>query len=303
MALITGIYLSSGSSEDPEMRMDLDTPSPALGEAVANSIHQALTDPYTLPLEKLAQYLTEDIQHDMITIDQLNRWTQDDYFPICFIWDCDGSRIQVDKGASPWVLERILTIVREGLLVENPDGLPFINSFEVQGEKYWLGFLIVPLLTDEPNQVAGVFFSIESYLAEHVPRLIDNLVKRRYFPLVDFQRDDQYDFDVPDGDISFRILDEKGELFLQRGRTFDEDKLIYASSQWYGERIVCLKRGWDLQVFSVNAGLMKTDSTKRRVGILMYISSLVLGSLFYWIGIGKGRRKVVNTETNEGNIE
>ncbi len=290
MALITGIYLSSGSSEDTEMRMDLDTPSPALGEAVANSIHQALTDPYTLPLEKLAQYLTKDIQHDMITIVQMSKWTQDDYFPICFIWDTDGSRIQVDKGASPWVLERILTIVREGLLVENPDGLPFINSFEVQGEKYWLGFLKVPLLTDEPNQIAGVFFSIDSYLAEHVPRLIDNLVRRRYFPLVDFQRDDQYDFDMPDGDISFRILDEKGELFLQRGRTFDEDKLIYASSQWYDERIVCLKRGWDLQVFSVNAGLMKTDNAKRGVGILMYISSLVLGSFFYWIGIGNVAR-------------
>jgi len=295
MVLITGIYLSSGSSEDTEMRMDLDTPSPALGEAVANSIHQVLTDPYTIPLEKLANYLTEDIQHDMITIDQLNRWTLDDYFPICFIWDCDGSRIQVDKGASPWILNRILTIVREGLLVENPDGLPFINSFHVEGEEYWLGFLKVPLLTDEPNQVAGVFFSIDRYLAEHVPRLIDNLVKRRYFPLVDFQRDDQYDFSMSDGDISFRILDEMGELFLQRGRTFDEDKLIYASSQWYDERIVCLKRGWDLQVFSVNAGLMKTGEAKRGVGILMYISALVLGSLFYWIGIGKSRRKVVNT--------
>ena len=275
-------YYTSSSSPDERQALDLTQPSPALGEAVANAVHQTVTDPYFAPLENLVQYLADDPGHDMITLDQMTRWTIDDKFPVCFVWDADGNKMQIDQGASPWAMEAVVTSLREAMIKDNPRGLLYIKTFEADGEKYWLGFQKVPLHSEEPNQMAGVFFSMNRYMTEHVPRLVDKMVSRQRFPLVSFQRDVPPIYNEPDGDISLRILDKEGNVYLQRGRMFDADKMIYASSQWYDNPIVCLQRGWDLQVFSSNSVPPDEPTKGRRWLNVIFASALILVSLFYW---------------------
>ncbi len=276
----------SGSGEGMKGEAVLDIPSPALGQAVANAVHQAVTDPYFVPLERLTDYLTEDSSHDMIPIDMISKWTLDDRFPTCFTWDCEDGKLQVDKGASAWVLEEVVSRAREGLYMDNPRGLLYINTFIVEGEKYWLGFLKVPLQSEDPSQMAGVFFSMDRYLAEYAPRIIDKLVTRRRFPLVQFQCDVKPIHKEPDGDICIRILDVKGGVYLQRGRTFDADKMIYAESDWYPKPIVCMMEGWDLQVFSANAASSEEKAQSGRWLLVVFIVTAVLMTLFYWVGVG-----------------
>lgn len=284
------IYFTSASDEDPN-EITIETPSPALGKAVATAVHQAVTDPYFAPLEKLADYLSEDPERDMITIDQLTKWATDDEMPTCFVWDADGSNFKMDHGASPWVIEEVVDRLRNSIYRDNPRGLLFINMLRIEGERYWLGFMKVPRISDEPTQMAGVFFSLDRYLSVHVPRLIDNLVSRRRFPLVPFQLDAKPIHNEPDGDISIRILDATGGIYLQRGRTFDSDKMIYSESKWYPKPIVCLQEGWDLQVFSANVVSRKEKSrdSKRELGL--FIAMVVLVSILYWWGGGVKRMK------------
>ncbi|HHE47192.1 MAG TPA: hypothetical protein ENL08_05790 [Bacteroidetes bacterium] len=286
LTVIIGLYLLTGKRiEEEKPKADLDTPSPALGRTVATAIHQAVTDPYFAPLEKLAQYLSDNPQCDMVTIDQMTKWALDDAFPTCFVWDADGSRIEVDNAASPWAIEQAVKIVRQCLYRKNPRGLLFVETFRAENEKYWLGFLKVPVSAPEPTQIAGVFFSMDRYIEEDVPRFIDGLVSRRRFPLVSFQLNDPPMHNEPDGDISFRILDEKGGIYFQHGREFDEGKMIYAESIWYPKPIVCMQEGWDLQVFSSNAVASGEPEGNRTSAVVILIAALILASLFYWWGI------------------
>ncbi len=283
--VVGGLYILTGQKpEEEEPQSDLDTPSPALGRAVATAVHQAVTDPYFAPLEKLAEYLSEDLDRDMITIDQMTKWALDDQFPICFVWETDGSRIEVDNPASPWALEQVVEIIRQCVYKDNPSGLLFVNTFKVKDEKYWLGFLKVPMNAEEPTQMVGIFFSMDHYIIEDVPRLIDKLVSRRRFPLVAFQLNDPPMQKEPDGDISFRILDESGVVYFQRGRTFEQDKMIYAESTWYPKPIVCMQENWDLQVFSSNAVAPEKEGRKNRKPWLAYIIALMVVTFLYWWG-------------------
>ncbi len=289
--MIGGLYILTGQiPEREEPQADLDTPSPALGRAVATAVHQAVTDPYFAPLEKLAEYLSEDPDRDMVTIDQMTKWAPDDRFPICFVWEADGSRIEVDNPASPWALEKVVEIARQCVYKDNPRGLLFIKTFNVQGEKYWLGFLKVPKHAEEPTQMVGVFFSMDNYIREDVPRMIDKLVSRRRFPLVPFQLNDPPMQKEPDGDISFRILDKSGSVYFQRGRTFEQAKMIYAESIWYPKPIVCMQEGWDLQVFSSNAVTPEEEGRRNRKSWIEYIIALMAVTFLYWWGLSSYSR-------------
>jgi len=264
--------------------IELDTPSPALGKAIATAIHQTVTDPYFMPLEKLADYLNQNPEADMISIEQMTRWSIDDELPTCFVWDTDGSNFKLSHGASAWALEIVIEKLNEHILRENPRGLLYINTFRTNGENYWLGFLKVPKRSDDPTQMAGVFFSMDRYIDTYVPRLIDEMVNRPRFPIVSFQLNDPPMHGENDGDISFRILDEHGNTYLQRGRTFSEDKMIYSESKWFPKPIIAMQEGWDLQVFSTNAVPPRDDARNNKMRDGMFITLLVIISLLYWWG-------------------
>ncbi|NQU05212.1 MAG: hypothetical protein HQ568_03900 [Calditrichaeota bacterium] len=264
--------------------IELDTPSPALGKAVATTIHQTVTDPYFKPLEELADYLTQHPECDMISIEQMSKWSIDDELPTCFVWDTDGSNFKLSHGASPWALEMVTEKLRECVLRENPRGLLFINTFRANGENYWLGFMKVPKRADSPTQMAGVFFSMDRYLDTFVPRLIDEMSTRQRFPIVSFQLNDPPMHGEDDGDIAFRILDKRGNTYLQRGRTFAEDKMIYSESKWFPRPIVAMQEGWDLQIFSANAVPQQDDDKDNKMRDGMFIVLLVIVSLLYWWG-------------------
>jgi len=270
-----------------EPKPDLDTPSPALGRAVATAVHQAVTDPYFAPIEKLARYLAENPDRDEISVDQLTKWAPSGRLPTCFIWSTRSGELQIDQPASPWVLETVVERLRQGLIQPNPRGLLYINTFQVEGEEFWLGFIRVPVRSDESRQMAGVFFSIDRYLSEYVPLLIDELTGRSRFPIVPFQRDDPPIHGERDGDICIRILDAQGGIYLQRGRTFDPARMIYAESRWYPNPIVCLQEGWDLQVFSANAVPPQDGSARRRMANIALVAALVLVTVFYWWGASR----------------
>ncbi len=271
----------------PEPKPDLDTPSPALGRAVATAVHQAVTDPYFAPIEKLARYLAENPDRDEVSVDQLTKWAPSGRLPTCFIWSARSGELQIDQPASPWVLEMVVERLRQGLIQPNPRGLLYINTFQVEGERFWLGFIRVPVRSDEPRQMAGVFFSIDRYLSEYVPLLIDELTGRSRFPIVPFQRDDPPIHGERDGDICIRILDAQGGIYLQHGRTFDPARMIYSESRWYPNPIVCLQEGWDLQVFSANAVPPQDGSARRRTANIALVAALVLVTVFYWWGASR----------------
>ncbi|MDP8240537.1 MAG: hypothetical protein P9X24_15705 [Candidatus Hatepunaea meridiana] len=288
LVIIVGVYFFTDKNAVEETKPDLEMPSPALGKVVATAIHQAVTDPYFAPLEKLAQFLSADPQHDMVTIDQMSSWAPDDEFPICFVWDTDGNKIEVNNAASAWAMDEVVSRVRQAMFRDNPRGLLFINTFIVENEKYWLGFVKVPKQSSDPNQMVGVFFSMDRYLSEDAPRLIDNVVSRRRFPLVQFQLNDKPIHNEKDGDICFRILDNKGEEYFQSGRTFDPEKMIYSESTYYPNPIVCLQQGWDLQVFSSNAVQGSESDADDKGRNVIFIIAIVLISIVYWGGIRKG---------------
>jgi hypothetical protein len=296
---MTSLFLLTGLPKPVEKQsIELDAPSPALGKAVATSVHQAVTDPYFRPLEKLAEYMGGNPDCDMITIEQMTKWAPDNEFPTCFVWDTDGSRMEVDNAASPWAMEMVVEQIRVGMEKENPRGLLYISTFQVEGEKYWLGYLKIPRLSDDPTQIAGVFFCMDRYLNDDVPRLIDELVSRQRFPLVDFQLNDLPQHGESDGSISIRILNEKGKIYFQHGRNFDEKQMIYSESRWYPNPIVCMQEGWDLQVFSANATPQEEAENKQGIYWGAFILTMVLVSLLYWLGVSR-RKKLNNQSTDE----
>jgi hypothetical protein len=249
VALIAGLTLFLGHRSKGG-KLELDTPSPALGKTIATAIHEAVTDPYFAPLEKLGAWMEANPGRDRIGVDMLTKWAPDDEIPACFVWETDGSKLQLDHPADPDLLERLTQRLKESLGRPNPDQLLHIASVKVNGERFWIGFVGLPAGSASPVQVAGVYFSMDEYLRRAVPRLVNAVADRARFPLVNFQHNDPPIHGEIDGDISIRILDKSGEVFYQRGRTFDPDKMLYSESRYYPKPIVAMQEGWDLQVFS-----------------------------------------------------
>jgi len=256
VAGITGLAVFLGKVPETN-KPDLDTPSPALGKAVATSLHAAMTDPYFAPLEKLADWMQSHSENDRVTVDMLSKWAPDDEIPTCFVWETDGSRLQLDHPADPAALDLLLQRLKEGMGKPNPTQLLYISSFRAEGEKYWLGFVAIPAGSSNPTQMAGVFFSMGEYLRKSVPRLMFESTTRPRFPLVNYQMNSAPIHGEREGDISVRILDKNGEVFCQQGRTFNPEQMIYAESQFYPKPIVAMQEGWDLQVFSSKAGAVE----------------------------------------------
>ena len=201
-AIIISFFLINPVEKQASDSPDIDSPSPALGRAVATGIHQVVTDPYLVPIENLSEYLAANPDRQEISVDLLTKWASDLQFPTCFVWDAVRGGMQIDHPSSPWAMEAIVEQLDEGLITDNPRGQLFISVFKVEGEKYWLGYLPVPGGFSRVRQMAGVFFSIDKYLERDVPRLIDEMVSRSRFPLVPFQRDMEPIYGENDGHIS-----------------------------------------------------------------------------------------------------
>ena len=217
-------------------------------------------------------------------MDMLTKWAPVLDFPTCFVYDIQSEKWQIDRPVSPWVLEAVLDYIRMGNFGKRMRGTISTTILQIEGQTYWLGCNRLPLEPRDPVQIAGVFFSMDHYLAEDVPRLIDELVERSRFPLVPFQHTLPVDMSRPDGSISFRILDDDGEAYLQRGRTFDQDKMVYSELQYYQRTIVCMQEGWDLQIFSTNAEAPIDHSAKNHRTYIVIAIMLVLVSIMYWWG-------------------
>ena len=273
----------------PDPEIALDTPSPALGKAAATAVHQALTDPYFAPLERLAAYLHENPKSDSISLELMVRWSIDDQFPTCFVWDVRTEHLEFSQPSSPWALEEVVSRLRQGMLRDNPRSLLMVDTFSVDGERYWSGFLKVPLSGYPLTMMAGVLVNMDDYLEEDAPRLIGKFTERRRFPLFELQRNDPPLHGEPDGDLAFRILDGKGNIYFQQGRDFNPEQMIYSESQYYPNPIVAMQEGWDLQVFSSKAvkplahSLMVRRTSWRLAGVLLLVG------LFYWWGGTRGK--------------
>ena len=266
----------------PSYNTDLSVPSPALGQVIANSVHRAVTDPYFRPLEKLAGYMREKLEIKEIDIDQLTKWAPDDKFPTCFVWDIRTGSIKIDQPASPWGIEIVVEHVQEALQLDNPGGHLYINTFNVNDEKYWLGFFRIPRVPALTNQVAGVFFNIDSYLQTDVPRLIAELVEAPRFPLAAFQKSEPPIHGEEEGDISIRIIDDNDEVYYQNGRNFEPEMMIYSETKYYLNPIVCLQEGWDLQVFSSNVVISQKPVNQKKLFDGFLVAALLIISLVYW---------------------
>ncbi|MFH0765220.1 MAG: hypothetical protein V2A61_02245 [Calditrichota bacterium] len=283
LVLLGSQYLLTMIQNPQPQAPGLDDPTPALGETVASAVHQALTDPYFAPLERMGEFLEQHPNPETFSVDLLTKWVPDDEFPTCFVLDANKEGIQVDHPSSPWVLEQLVRRIREGHRLDNPQGRLQVAIFNADNQKFWTGFLSIPLGSPQPKWVAGVFFSLDRYLESDVPRLLDRLINRQRFPLVAFENTGVAAKDGKGGHISLRILNASGEVYLQRGQTFDPDKMLYAESKWYPEPIVCLQKKWDLQIFSSRA---KLASPLPQRGFLVYlvmaISALAAIIIFWW---------------------
>jgi hypothetical protein len=280
LGLLAALYHYYGDTL-PARETDLDTPSPALGRAVATAFHQALTDPYFAPLERMTAYLDGHPRSTRVSVDMLAKWAPDDDLPTCFVWESDGSKLQLDHQTDQDVIDQVVSRLKEGLGVQNPKQLLYISSFRMAGEKYWLGFIRIPLGAAMPEQMAGVFFSMDRYIRSDVPRLLQEAINRARFPLVEFESNDPPLTGKSTGNIAIRILDKQGEVYFQHGRTFDPAKMIYSESRYFPKPIVAMQEGWDLQVFSANAGFEVESSRKPSRLIGFAVIGLVI-VLIYW---------------------
>jgi len=184
-----------------------------------------------------------------VNIDQMAKWAPDDDLPTCFVWWTDGSRLATDHPVDPDAMQIVLDNLRSTLGEGLRPGQLFIRTFKAHGERHWLGFLPVPMTNLMPYQFAGCFFSIDRYLEKDVPRLIDGFIDRPRFPLAEFESD--HPGVRPDGHVALRILNGDDEVFLERGRTFTPEQLLYSESKSNpGPVIVALQRNWDLEIYS-----------------------------------------------------
>lgn len=271
------------STNNPRVELALDTPSPALGRVLATAVHQTLSDPYFLPLEKLTSYLDRHQGMSSVSVDMLTKWAPDNEFPTCFVWNTDGSKFQLDKGTDEEVINEIVQYLNECLNKVNPNQLLYLKYLRVRGEKYWLGFIRIPLGSSQPTQMAGAFFSMNRYLEQDVPRLMNEMLDRPRFPLATFQADSKLLGELPGSHLSLRILKENGEVYFQRGRSFDPKQLIYAESKYFPKPIVAMMENWDIEIFSDNI-----ENTRQSSWIFMHwlVFSLagVALSIIWWIG-------------------
>lgn len=280
---IIALQFRQGSKGDTPQ---IDDPLPALGQAVANAVHAAVTDPYFKPLERIARFLDQQDEPTGVTVELVTKFAPDPLFPTCFVLDMATGQVKMDRPASPWALEMVVDRVRQGVRQDNPDGRLVVSVFQADGDDHWLGFIRNPPLSPLPDQVIGVFFNIPKYLTTDVPRMIDELFARRRFPLFPFESADLWDTGGRAGHIAFRILREDGSVYLQRGETFDKNKLIYSESAYYDQPVVCLQRGWDLQVFSRRAGGTFPDWDLLFTAMINLVG-LALVSVIFWWAAGK----------------
>ncbi len=266
----------------------LDTPSPALGKVVATAIHQTLSDPYFVPLEKLTSYLDRHPGMSSVSVDMMSKWALDDEIPTCFVWNTDGSKLQLDHGADPQVIDGVLKKLQDGLTKVDPNQLLYLKFLRVNGEKFWLGFIRIPLGSAYPTQMAGAFFSMDRYIESDVPRLINGMINRPRFPLAIFQADSKLLSEPHGSNLSMRILKDNGDVYFQRGRTFEKSNLIYAESQYFPKPIVAMMEGWDLEIFSAAA-----ESTPFTGSALfhwsLYTLAALLLSIVWWVGTKANR--------------
>jgi len=277
---LVGFVLKPKLTSEP---LGIDTPSPALGKIIATAVHQTLSDPFFAPLEKLTTFLDRHPGMEAVSVDLLTKWAPDDDIPTCFVWNTDGSRLQLDHETDPDVIDGVLKLLREGVMKANPNQLLYLKYLKIKGEKFWVGFIRIPLGTSDPTQMAGAIFSLDRYIERDVPRLLSEMLDRPRFPLANFQTDSKLLGDPVGSHLSMRILRDDGEVYFQRGRNFDPATMIYAESQFFPKPIVAMMEGWDLQVFSINVVAPKSDnSTIRYWGIYGITAFLV--SLLWWIG-------------------
>lgn len=281
LVVIGSLYFVVGG-RSPRSSPTLDTPSPALGRAVATAVHQTLTDPYFAPLERIADYLDRHPEVREVDVDLLTKWAPDDELPTCFVWNCDNSRLQLDHPTSPPVIETVLQRLKEGMGVLNPRQLIYISTFRAEEEEFWLGFIRVPLGSGAPAQMAGVFFSLDHYIKNDVPRLIGAMTNRPRFPLVEFQRNDPPIRGEREGDIALRVMDADGEVYYQSGRTFDPEKMIYSESRYFPKPIVAMQVGWDLRVFSARFEPPPPGPSRLMVWGALMAAGLIASLLFWW---------------------
>jgi hypothetical protein len=229
-----------------------------------------------------------------ISVDMLSKWAPDDEIPTCFVWNTDGSRMQVDHGADPEVVNGVLKHLQDGLVKANSNQLLYLKFLRVNGEKFWLGFIRIPLGSSNPTQMAGAFFSMDRYIESDVPRLINEMINRPRFPLATFQADSKLLGEPTGSHLSIRILKDNGDVYFQRGRTFDDASLIYSESQFFSKPIVAMMEGWDLQIFSANANTAP-DSRSTLIHWSMFGLAALLISIVWWIGTRPYRK---NTPIN-----
>lgn len=258
-----------------------ERPYRELGKVIATVIHQVLTDPYFLPLEKLSHHLTLHPQLTHLTVDLLAKWAPDNEFPTCFVWNTDGSLLQLDHSLPPPVAEALVNELKSSLGGRIGQHTLFISLFNADGQRWWLGFLPVPLRSPFPTQMAGALFSLEDYLNHYVPRLLKDMAERPRFPLVEFEPNDPHS--TRQGTFSFRILREDGSVFYQQGKNFDPNHLIYSESRHQSAPvIVAMQRGWDLEIYR-SPGANEAGLPRSFFSWLLWGVGILFLSLSWWI--------------------
>ena len=294
LATISGtLYLYYQQVKPRDSVPDLSTPSPLLGQTVANALHQAMSDPYLLPFEKAIRYLNRNPESTYIDLSQLSSWVDDDEFPTFFTFEIEIDKFSFDKPTSAWAVDAVKSELYRKVYSTKLAHSPRIVILDFDGERWWMGAIVVSDGLHSAPEVVGAFFNLDTYLKEHVPRFIDNVVKRKRFPLISFQTSELLG-GVNSGQIAIRILDDQKSVYLQRGHNFEPELLIYAESKWYDNTVVCLNAGWDLQVFSVTP-MTEEDIAPNLERNLLLLLIIMLGliSLIYWwstAGMGKMRQ-------------
>jgi len=288
---ITGTFYSYYQQVKPRDPVpDLSTPSPLLGQTVANALHQAMSDPYLVPFERAVQYLNSNSGHEYIELSKLTYWASDNKFPTFFTFEIELDKFSFDKATSAWAVDAVKKELYRKVYAKKLAHSPKIVFLEIEGERWWMGSIVVSDGSQSAPEIIGAFFNVETYLNEHIPRFIDTVVKRKRFPLISFQTSELFG-GLNRGQIAIRILDDQKRVYLQRGYNLDADLLIYAESKWYDNTVVCLNTGWDLEVYSVNP-MTKGDPRHGLEPSMLVLFLIMLGliSLIYWwstAGMGK----------------
>lgn len=277
IGIVLGVhFITITRDTDSNSETEQERASTALGKVIATAIHQTVTDPYFVPLEQLSHYLEYNPDVNEIRVDLLAKWASDNYMPVGFVRDLIMGTTQIDHPASPFALEEVVNRVEAGAKNDNPRGLIQINTFHIDRSKYWLGYLKVPYQSTKPRQIAGVFFSIDEYLERDAPRLLNDMIHRARFPLIPFQANQGVVSSNEVGFISFRILTDRGDTYFQQGQTFEPENLIYAESDHYPEPIVCMQRGWDLEIFSNAPEISDSDMDEYQTLIIIFIELILI---------------------------